>query len=166
MLRSYESLTLAGTKAAHLGVAYNIAIVDPNGHLVVFARQDVALFCSIDLAIDKAVAARIFDEATSDLASLAHPGRPLFRIQESNAGKIVTFGGGISMIFDGSTVGAAGASAETVEQDMAVAEPAIVPRGHPPNRLEHALKPGRLGSTLRGCRRSVPGGTSGAASPL
>jgi len=134
MPRTFTSLTLedakrmlsaAEAKAASLGIAYNIAVVDAGGHLVAFVRQDGALIGSIDLAIDKAVTARIFNKATSDLASLAQPGKPLFGIQESNAGKVVIFGGGIPVMFDGSIVGAVGASAGTVEQDIAVAEAAI-----------------------------------------
>src|SRR5262245_26815981 len=80
---------------------------------------------SIDLAIDKAVTARMFDKATSDLARLAQPGKPLFGIQESNAGKVVIFGGGIPIISSGNIIGAVGASAGTVEQDIAVAEAAL-----------------------------------------
>ena len=138
MPRSYDSLTLedakrmlsaAEEKAASLGIPYNIAIVDAGGHLVAFVRQDGALIGSIDLAIDKAVTARIFDKATSDLASLAQSGKPLFGIQESNAGKVVIFGGGIPVTFDGSIVGAVGTSAGTVEQDIAVAEAAIAALG-------------------------------------
>jgi len=122
-------LSAAEAKAASLGIAYNIAIVDVSGHLVAFVRQDGALIGSIDLAIDKAVTARIFDKATSDLARLAQPGKPLFGIQESNAGKVVIFGGGIPVMLDGSIVGAVGASAGTVEQDIAVAEAAIAALG-------------------------------------
>ncbi len=66
--------------------------------------------------------ARIFDKARSYLATLAQPGEPLFGIQESNAGKVVIFGGGIPIMFRGDTVGAVGASAGTIEQDIAVAE--------------------------------------------
>ena len=138
MPRSYDSLTLedakrmlsaAEAKAASLGIAYNAAVVDAGGHLVAFVRQDGALIGSIDLAIDKAVTARIFDKATSDLARLAQPGKPLFGIQESNAGKVVIFGGGIPVMFDGNIVGAVGASAGTVEQDIAVAEAAVAALG-------------------------------------
>jgi uncharacterized protein GlcG (DUF336 family) len=98
---------------------------------VAFVRQDGALIGSIDLAIDKAVTARLFDKATSDLANLAQPGKPLFGIQESNAGKVVIFGGGIPVVLDGSIVGAVGASAGTIEQDTAVAEAAIAALGRP-----------------------------------
>ena len=89
-----------------------------------------SLIGSIDLAIDKAVTARMFDKATSDLARLAQPGKPLFGVQESNAGKVVIFGGGVPVVLDGTIVGAVGASASTVEQDIAVAEAAIAALGH------------------------------------
>jgi uncharacterized protein GlcG (DUF336 family) len=96
---------------------------------VAFLRQDGALIGSIELAIDKAATARIFDKATSDLATLAQSGKPLFGIQESNAGKVVIFGGGVPVVLGGTIVGAVGASAGTVEQDIAVAEAAITALG-------------------------------------
>jgi uncharacterized protein GlcG (DUF336 family) len=132
--RTYETITLddakcvlaaAETKATSMGVAYNIAVVDAGAHLVAFVRQDDALIGSIDLAIDKAATARIFDKSTSALATLAQSGKPLFGIQESNAGKVVIFGGGVPIVIGGKTVGAVGASAGTVEQDIAVAEAGI-----------------------------------------
>jgi len=134
MPRTYDTLTLedakrmlsaAEAKAVSLGIGYNIALVDAGGHLVAFLRQDSALIGSIDLAIDKAVTARIFDKTTSDLARLAQSGKPLFGIQESNSGKVVIFGGGIPIMFGGNIIGAVGASAGTVEQDIAVAEAAV-----------------------------------------
>jgi uncharacterized protein GlcG (DUF336 family) len=134
MPRSIDSLTLeeakrmlsaAEAKAETLGIAYNLAVVDAGGHLLAFLRQDGALIGSINLAIDKAKTARMFDKATSELAELAQSGGPLFGIQESNAGEVVIFGGGIPVILGGSVVGAIGTSAGTVEQDIAVAEAAI-----------------------------------------
>ena len=134
MPKSYLSLTLedakrmlsaAEAKATNLGVAYNFAVVDAGGHLLAFLRQDGALIGSIDLAIDKARTARIFDKSTSDLAKLSQSGNPLFGIQESNEGKVVIFGGGIPVRHGGNVVGAVGASAGTVEQDVEVAEAAI-----------------------------------------
>jgi uncharacterized protein GlcG (DUF336 family) len=87
MPKRYNTLTLteakqilsgAEAKAERLGIAYNIAVVDAGGHLLAFSRQDGALIGSIDLAIDKAVTARIFDKETSYLAALAQSGKPLF----------------------------------------------------------------------------------------
>ena len=134
MPRSSETLTLedakkmlsaAEAKATSLGIAYNIAVVDAGAHLVAFLRQDGALIGSIDLAIDKAVTARIFDKTTSELATLAQSGEPLFGIQESNAGKVVIFGGGMPVVSNDNIIGAVGASAGTVEQDIEVAKAAI-----------------------------------------
>lgn len=134
MPRIWESLTLedarkmvcaAETRATSLGVPYNVAVVDAGGHLIAFVRQDGALIGSIDLAIDKATTARIFNKATSELATLAQSGKPLFGIQETNAGKVVIFGGGIPVVFNGDVIGAVGASAGTVEQDIDVAEAAL-----------------------------------------
>ena len=138
MPRSHVSLTLDDAKrmlqageaaAARIGIAYNIAVVDAGGNLVAFARQDGALIGSIDLAVGKAVTARIFDKPTSLLAELAQPGAPLFGIQETNSGRVVIFGGGIPVMSDGTIVGAVGASAGTVEQDIAVAEAAVAAFG-------------------------------------
>jgi uncharacterized protein GlcG (DUF336 family) len=105
-------LSAAEAKAASFGIAYNIAVVDAG--LLAFVRQDGGLIGSIDLAIDKAVTARIFDKTTSYLAQLSQPGSPLYGIQETNAGKVVIFGGGIPITLNGSIVGAVGASAGTV----------------------------------------------------
>src|SRR5262249_48529519 len=85
---------------------------------------------SIDLAIDKAATARIFDKTPSDLATLAQSGKPLLGIQESHAGKGGIFRGGGPGLWGGTIVGAVGASAGTVEQDIAVAEAAIAALGH------------------------------------
>src|ERR1700744_148329 len=120
MTRCYETLTLqdakqmlaaAEAKAQQMGIAYNIAVVDAGGHLLAFVRQDDALIGSIDLAIDKAVTARLFNMATADLASLSQSGEPLFGIQETNSGKVVIFAGGIPIKVSGKVVGAVGASA-------------------------------------------------------
>lgn len=133
MPRSSVTLSLADAKrmleageakAASLGVAYNIAVVDTGGALLAFSRQDGALIGSIELAIGKAVTARIFDKRTADLATMAQPGAPLYGIQQTNDGKVVIFGGGLPIVLGGSIVGAVGASAGTVEQDIAVAEAA------------------------------------------
>src|SRR5215475_4977226 len=158
MPRTYLSLTLedarqmlsaAEARAASFGIPYCVAVVDAGGHLVAFLRQDGALIGSIDLAIDKAATARIFDKTTSDLAGLAQSGKPLFGIHESNAGKVVIFGGGIPVMFDGSIVGAVGASAGTVEQDIAVAEAAIAALG----RLTQSSSRSR--SSQEGSKRST-----------
>jgi uncharacterized protein GlcG (DUF336 family) len=63
-----QMLQAAEAKAANLGIAYNIAVVDAGGALIAFARQDGALEGSIDLAIGKAKTARMFNKTTEYLA--------------------------------------------------------------------------------------------------
>lgn len=130
MPRSFITLALSDAKrmleageakAASIGIAYNIAVVDAGGALVAFTRQDGALIDSIDLAIGKAITARLFDKHTAVLGKMAQPGSPLFGIEQSNAGKVVIFGGGLPVLIGGTIVGAVGASAGTIEQDIAVA---------------------------------------------
>ena len=118
-------LTAGEAKADELGIPYNIAVVDAGGHLLAFTRQDGAKIGCIDLAISKAFTARVFDIATGDLATQAAPGKPLYGIQGSNGAKIIIFGGGIPVTRKGVVVGAIGASAGTVKQDIQVAEAAI-----------------------------------------
>ena len=143
MPKTYTTLTLDDAKhmlkagevaAERIGLAYNIAVVDAGGNLIAFLRQDSALIGSIDLAIDKAKTARLFDKATSELAQLTQPGSQLFGIEQSNSGKIVIFGGGVPVkidgaIVDGAIVGAVGTSAGSIEQDIEVAEAAIAALG-------------------------------------
>jgi hypothetical protein len=51
-----------------------IAVVDAGGNLLAFTRQDGALIGCIDLAINKARTARLFDKATGDLGRMTQPG--------------------------------------------------------------------------------------------
>lgn len=94
--------------------------------MIAFTRQDGALEGSIDLAIGKAKTARMFEKTTAYLAELAQPGAPLFGIQETNKGQVVIFGGGVPVKVDGQIIGAVGASGGSVEQDVAVAEAAVL----------------------------------------
>jgi uncharacterized protein GlcG (DUF336 family) len=115
----------ARQKAEEINVPMNIAIVDEGNNLTAFARMDGAWLGSIDIAQGKAYTARAFDLSTQDLATLAQPGRPLFGIHASNAGKIIIFAGGIPLKRDGKVVGAIGVSGGTVEQDQEVAEAGV-----------------------------------------
>lgn len=139
MPRTTDTLTLeearhmlaAGeAKANAFGISYNIAVVDAGGHLLAFVRQDDGLTGSVDLAINKAKTARLFNLTTARLAELSQPGKPLFGIHQSNDGRVVIFGGGVPVRIGGSIVGAVGASSGSVEQDIAVAEAAVAALDH------------------------------------
>jgi uncharacterized protein GlcG (DUF336 family) len=89
------------------------------------------------------------EKATSDLATLAQSGKPLFGIQESNAGRVVIFGGGVPVVLEGTIAGAVGASAGTVEQDIAVAEAAITALGHEAQSPDAPRRGARLHTNRR-----------------
>lgn len=115
----------AKTAADTLGVPSCIAVVDAGGHLLAFARQDDAPIGCIDLAINKARTARLFDKPTEAISRLAQPGAELYGIQHSNGGNVMLIGGGLPVVRDGTVIGAVGTSAGTVAQDIAVAEAAL-----------------------------------------
>ena len=83
----------AETAAIAYGLPYCIAVVDAGGHLLAFSRQDGALIGCIDLAINKARTARLFDKPTVELQQMAQPGTELYGIEQSNGGVVVIIGG-------------------------------------------------------------------------
>lgn len=121
-----QHMVSAATSAADtFDVPYCVAVVDVGGNLLAFARQDEAPIGCIDLAINKARTACLFEKATVDLGSMAQPAADLYGIQNSNRGDVILIGGGLPVLLDGNVIGAVGASAGTVPQDVAVAEAAL-----------------------------------------
>ncbi len=112
----------ARRKAEDRGVAMNIAVVDDGANLVAFARMDGAWLGSIEIAQDKAYTARAFDISTKELASMSHPGEPLFGIAQTHRGRVIIFAGGIPLKAGGLVLGAIGVSGGTPDQDHEVAE--------------------------------------------
>ena len=88
-------------KAREIGSASNIAVVDPGGNLVAHIRMDGAWIGSIDIAINKAFTARMFDLPTKELSQKAQPGAPFYGIQDSNHGRIQVLPGGLPLRYDG-----------------------------------------------------------------
>lgn len=70
----------------------------------------------------KAYTSRAFDITTTNLATHSQSGGQFFGIHASNDGKIMIFAGGIPLKKDGKVVDAIGVSAESGDQDHAVAE--------------------------------------------
>lgn len=134
MPRHTASLTLddaktlaqaAEAQASQFGVPYAIAVVDAAGHLLHFSRQDGGVAGCVDLAIDKAHTAVMFGQSTHTLAQLALPSAELYGIQHALRGRAVVFGGGVPVRSNGMIIGAIGASAGTIEQDLAVAQAGV-----------------------------------------
>lgn len=122
---SLRVLDAAEAKAAEIGVPMVLAVTDPGGNLKAFRRMDGALLASISIAIDKAYTAVALRMDTGQVGRLAQPGAPLYGIETTNSGRIVTFGGGLPLRVRGELAGGLGISGGTVEQDVAVAEAGI-----------------------------------------
>jgi uncharacterized protein GlcG (DUF336 family) len=129
-----KTLTLADAKAmvgageAHateLAIPYSIAVADRSGHLLHFSRGEGGAPGCVELAINKAFTAAMFGKSTDVLARLSQPSGELYGIQQALGGRAVVFGGGIPLLSEGAVIGAIGASAGSVEQDIDVAMAAI-----------------------------------------
>ena len=73
------------------------------------------------MAVNKAYTCVAFQMSTAALGELARPGESLYGIQYTNGGRIVIFGGGEPLIYEGKIIGALGVSGGTAEQDTALA---------------------------------------------
>jgi len=118
-------LVAAIQKAVDTKAPSNIAVVDPYGHLVAFARMDGAPLVSIDVSLKKAKTVSMFGGRirTGDLMNATSPGGSLYGIERTNNG-LIFFGGGVPLKAGGAFVGAIGVSGGTSDQDVAIANAA------------------------------------------
>ncbi|MDQ4107025.1 MAG: heme-binding protein [Actinomycetota bacterium] len=99
----------------------DIAVVDAGGNLKSHVRMNGAFIGSINISINKAYTAIVFQTETKDLAPLAQSGRELFGLSDAAGGRIVVFAGGIPLRRAGAVVGGIGVSTGTVDQEVAEA---------------------------------------------
>jgi uncharacterized protein GlcG (DUF336 family) len=121
-LAAAQTVVAAATsKAAELGLAMCIAVLDTGGHLKAFARMDHAWLGAIDVATRKARTSVLFDMETEAVWEACKPGAQAEGLQLTND-VLVTFAGGIPLrAADGRIVGAIGVSGGQVLQDAQVA---------------------------------------------
>nr|WP_325048732.1 heme-binding protein [Peribacillus glennii] len=115
----------AELRARELGIAEVIAIVDDGGNFVASHRMDHAWLASVDIAHNKAWTAVALKMPTASLAPLAVPSGELYGINTTNHGRVVVFGGGIPLSFEGRIVGAVGVSGSNVANDIEVSKAAV-----------------------------------------
>ncbi|HEY3910710.1 MAG TPA: heme-binding protein [Stellaceae bacterium] len=117
----------AAKKAADVAVAeaakitttpYVIAIVDPDGELIYFEREDNAQIGSVQVAIDKARSAALFRRPTKEFDDALGKGRTAVLALRG----AMPLEGGLPLVADGKVVGAIGASGGTGTQDGQVAK--------------------------------------------
>ena len=130
-LRTVQTITYDGARVAveaalvraeQLGVAVNIAVTDPSGALLAFARMDGAALLSSGIAQDKAWTVSAFNGIATHAFFGLIEHEPALREGIVHRDRLVVFAGGVPIRVDGAFVGAVGVSGGTAEQDRDIAE--------------------------------------------
>lgn len=109
-------LTAAIAQAAEMGVPQCIAVVDPGGHLLAFARMDGAFTLSIDTALAKARTAAAYGNPTGYIEAGVD-----IKLAIATQGKRVNLPGGLPIIVEGQLVGGIGVGSGAGSEDLVVA---------------------------------------------
>jgi glc operon protein GlcG len=109
-------------KAVLLKKAVVVAVADPHGDLIAFARMDGAPVPSIQVAMNKAWTAARNRKPTKDIGDrIRHP-QEGFDVAYYGDPKVVGWGGGIPLWKDGEIIGSIGVSGLSSEEDVELAE--------------------------------------------
>jgi uncharacterized protein GlcG (DUF336 family) len=108
-------------RAAELGVAVSVAVVDESGVLKAFVRMDDAPIPSIQLAQDKAYTAAGFAMATDTWLERLDADRPFAIGGPAGVDRLIVFGGGHPLTVGDVVVGGLGVSGAHVTQDVDIA---------------------------------------------
>jgi len=121
-----DTLTKAAkAKAADIGIAVSIVVLDSGGNLKAFSRMDGAWLGSIDVAIKKARTSVLFEMETQQVWEVCKPEAQAHGLELTNDG-LVTFAGGIPLkAANGHLLGAIGVSGGQVAQDFEIAHAAL-----------------------------------------
>lgn len=99
------------------GFRMAIAIVEPSGELVAFARMDDTQYGSIHVALKKATSAARYRTSTAVMEERVAAGRLVSLANEDT----LPIAGGVPIVVDGKIVGAIGVSGATAAQDQEIA---------------------------------------------
>ena len=122
-------IAAAEAKAAELGKAFVIAVVDDGGILKAFSRMDGAPLLSVQVAQDKAYTAVGFAMPTHGWHDFIKDDPPLADGAPSGIARLVVFGGGYPLLAGDQLVGGIGVSGSHYSEDMQVAEAALAALG-------------------------------------
>ncbi len=117
----------AEAEAARTHIAGVVAVVDDEGWVIVIERMDHAAYlASVELAPGKARTAALFKKPSEDLEDAINHGR----FAAVTAPGLVQMKGGLPIIIDGEVVGAVGASFDTPEHDVQIAQAGLKALDH------------------------------------
>lgn len=111
----------AAQAAEQLGVAVNIALVDPAGLPAAFVRMPGAPLHSVEIAIDKAYTAASFGLPTSQWQAALAGHSDAVRDGLLRRPRFIAFGGGLPVVEGGVRIGGIGVSGGSEAQDEAIA---------------------------------------------
>jgi glc operon protein GlcG len=114
--QAQKAAEAAMAKAKEIGVPNAVAVVEPTGDLVYFAKMDGAPYSAIQLAQQKAAAAARYRRPTKAFYDGLEAGHQFFLTFPGVAGAP----GGVPIVIDGKLVGAIGVSGGNGEQDAQV----------------------------------------------
>ena len=126
---AHRMIAAAEAKAAEMGKAFVIAVVDDGGVLKAYSRMDGAPLLSVQIAQDKAYTAAGFGMPTHGWHDFIKDDPPLAAGAPSGIDRLVVFGGGFPISVDGVCVGGIGVSGGHYSEDAAVAEAALATLG-------------------------------------
>ncbi|MGV3579875.1 GlcG/HbpS family heme-binding protein [Brevundimonas sp.] len=107
--------------AREAGHRMAVAIVEPNGELVAFARMDDTQYGSILVAQRKATTAARYRTSTAALEERVLSGRTVTLGNED----VLPIAGGLPIVIDGRIVGAIGVSGASAAEDATIAAAAL-----------------------------------------
>jgi len=107
-------------KATEMGLKVVVAVSNEAARPMAVECMDDAYIASYDVALNKAFTVVALKMSTKTLSTLAAPGGSLYGIQNTNNGKIVIFGGGDPLVYNGNIIGGLGVSGGSEEQDTAL----------------------------------------------
>jgi glc operon protein GlcG len=114
--QAVKAAEAAMAKAKAIGVPNAVAVVEPSGDLVYFAKMTGAPYSAIQLAQQKAAAAARYRRPTKAFFDGIEGGHPFFLTFPGVAGAP----GGVPLVVDGKLVGAIGVSGGNGDQDIEV----------------------------------------------
>jgi uncharacterized protein GlcG (DUF336 family) len=117
-LKILEAVT---NKAKEFGIKINAAIVDEGANLKAFIRMDEAALLSSDIAQNKAYTAAAFGKPTHEWYPMIKD-EPALLTGIVHTDKLVVFGGGIPLLYNGIIVGGIGVSGGSATEDVQCAE--------------------------------------------
>lgn len=114
----------ARKKAAELGKAMTIAVVDRGGELKGFLRMDGAPLLSVELSQNKAYTAASFGLSTAGWYEFIKDDPPLLH-GIVHTPRLTVYGGGLPVMADGQLVGGVGVSGGHYSDDELVAQAGV-----------------------------------------